>query len=442
MHSLAQLHSGELKGVKKLSLREKLTEFPEAIFELRDSLEILDLTDNLLSALPANLAELTKLKILFCSNNLFTEVPEVLATCPNLEMIGFKSNQISRLAENTLPLKTRWLILTDNKLSTLPESFGRLSRLQKCMLAGNQLSELPSSLSHCQALELIRLSANQFERFPDALLTLPKLAWIAFSGNPFNAQLQYQDDREKYQCLISMNQLDLHEKLGEGASGHIHKATLTTDAVGQAMKHDAHIAVKLFKGSVTSDGYPEDELDICIKVGEHPNLVRMLAPIKDQNQSGMAMQLIPEDYRNLGNPPSLQTCTRDTFETGFSLSIKAINKILTQVADTMTHLHLQGVSHGDLYAHNILINPQYDVLLGDFGAASQFDSLPERQQRLVIQAELRAFANLAEDLVRIAENGEDAEDEKTHLKRILWIIEACRHSEITDFKGVLFKLTH
>lgn len=437
MHTLEQLKSGELKGITKLSLRGRVKEFPDEIFELKDSLEILDLTDNELSSLPHNLADLTKLKIIFCSNNLFKEVPEVLATCPNLEMIGFKSNQISSFAENSLPRQTRWLILTDNNITKLPESFGDLSNLQKCMLAGNALSELPATIANCKNLELIRLSANRLTALPDELLKLPKLSWIAFSGNRFPSQTNYRNDSQKYRDLISMNQLELHEKLGEGASGHIHRATLSTGFVEEAIQNDEHIAVKLFKGEVTSDGYPEDELDICIKVGEHPNLVQMLAPIKDQNQSGMAMKLIPKDYFNLGNPPSLQTCTRDTFKEGFSLPMKAIQKILLQVADTMTHLHLQGVSHGDLYAHNILINAENDVLLGDFGAASNFEILPPKQQHRVIQAELRAFANLAEDLLSIVE---DSETESALLQNTLSIIESCRHSQITSFKTVLTHL--
>ena len=43
MHTLAQLRSGELKGTKQLSISENLKTFPKEIFELADTLEILDL---------------------------------------------------------------------------------------------------------------------------------------------------------------------------------------------------------------------------------------------------------------------------------------------------------------------------------------------------------------------------------------------------------------
>ena len=65
MHTLSQLNAGELAGIKRLSLSENLTEFPEAILTLADSLEILDLSHNQLSTLPDEVIQLHKLKIIF-----------------------------------------------------------------------------------------------------------------------------------------------------------------------------------------------------------------------------------------------------------------------------------------------------------------------------------------------------------------------------------------
>ena len=404
MHNLTQLQSGELNGITRLQLRDNLTEFPAEIFTLADSLEILDLTGNQLSKLPDNLADLVNLKILFCSNNLFTEVPTVLANCSKLEMIGFKSNQIKTFAENALPLNTRWLILTDNQLNTLPDSIGDLKKLQKCMLAGNQLSEIPKTIQHCSNLELLRLSANQLTQLPDELFSLPKLSWLAFSGNPF---CQTHADIKDSINTVTKEDIDFHELLGEGASGLIHRAKWSQNyAISKRAKGhivEKNIAVKLFKGEVTSDGYPKDELTVCLKIGQHPNIVNTLAVFNDQKQSGMVMNLIPKKYFNLGEPPSLQSCTRDTFKEDFSLPATTVLNILIQVSDSMKHIHQHGFCHGDLYAHNILINKNDSVLLGDFGAASCFHDLPKHQQRLVTKLEVNAFANLIEDLLTITQ---------------------------------------
>ena len=105
MHSLEQLHRGELAGITRLDLACDLTEFPEAIFSLADSLEVLNLSGNQLSRLPDDLPRLHKLRVLFCSDNTFTEVPAVLGQCAQLEMVGFKANQIRHLPAAALPAK-------------------------------------------------------------------------------------------------------------------------------------------------------------------------------------------------------------------------------------------------------------------------------------------------------------------------------------------------
>lgn len=184
MHTLQQLQSGELKGIKSLKLLNcNLTQFPTEIFELADSLEILDLSSNQLSELPSDFGRLHKLKIVFFSDNLFTELPEVLTDCPQLEMIGFKANQIKTVSEKSIHPNTRWLILTNNQITSLPSSIGKCTRLQKCMLAGNQLAELPVEMANCKNIELLRLAANKFESFPEWLFNLPRLSWLAIAGN-------------------------------------------------------------------------------------------------------------------------------------------------------------------------------------------------------------------------------------------------------------------
>jgi hypothetical protein len=46
MHTLAQLRAGELSGITRLDLSCGLTEFPREIFDLADTLEILNLSGN------------------------------------------------------------------------------------------------------------------------------------------------------------------------------------------------------------------------------------------------------------------------------------------------------------------------------------------------------------------------------------------------------------
>lgn len=393
MHTLSQLKSGELSGIKRLTLAENLTSFPLDILSLADSLEVLDLSNNRLSALPDELAQLHKLKILFASNNDFNVLPEVLGRCPNLEMVGFKANQIHTVPALSLPVKLRWLILTDNQIETLPDSLGERPRLQKLVIAGNKLKQLPQTLSQSENLELVRVSANQLTECPDQLLGLPKLAWLAISGNPFS---QVTANIETVPQIPSSH-FTLQTRLGQGASGVISTATWNT----KDHTFPTDIAVKVFKGEVTSDGYPEDELKACLKAGNHPRLVQSLAQVSEPGYLALIMNLIPDHYKNLGLPPTFESCTRDTFADGFTLSIVDIEKIVNQMQDVFNHLHDKQVSHGDLYAHNILIDRDANIIFGDFGAATMYHMLSHEQQAQIKQIEQRALAYLIEDLLGI-----------------------------------------
>ena len=395
MHTLSQVKSGELKGIKHLSLSENLTSFPLEILSLADSLEVLDLSNNQLTSLPAEIAQLTHLKIIFASLNNFKALPEVLGLCPNLEMVGFKSNQITTVSETSLPLKLRWLILTDNNIELLPDSLGERPLLQKLALAGNQLTTLPKSLSQAKNLELIRISANKLTQFPEQLFQLPKLAWLAFAGNPFTAST---GDHATVPEVDSAS-FTLEHVLGQGASGVISKARWN-----QANDNfPTEIAVKVFKGEVTSDGYPEDELAACLKVGKHPNLVQSLAQVNEPSYLALIMNLIPQHYRNLGLPPTFITCTRDTFAEDMTLSPSDVDKIVKQMTDVFEHLHNKKVCHGDLYAHNTLVDNEANIIFGDFGAASMYHMLSEEQQVNIKKIELRALNYFIEDLTLCSE---------------------------------------
>ncbi|MEZ9868854.1 leucine-rich repeat-containing protein kinase family protein [Vibrio sp. 10N.261.51.A4] len=402
MHTLEQLKSGQLKGIKRLKLSESLTEFPLEIIELADSLEILDLSGNQLSDLPAELSQLTNLRIIFASNNLFTHLPDVLGSLPKLEMVGFKTNQIKTVSEQSLPTQLRWLILTDNEIEILPSSLGERPRLQKLALAGNKIRVLPESMQNLSSLELVRLSANQLTEFPEFLIKLPKLAWLAFAGNPFCKHPSSLDSVP----AVSSQCYSLNQVLGQGASGVIsHANWLNSD-----FDFPQEVAVKVFKGEVTSDGYPHDELEACLQAGHHSNLVKSIAQVDEQDYLALVMELIPSSYYNLGLPPTLESCTRDTFNEGFELSIAQINSIAEQMIDVFEHLHANKVCHGDLYAHNTLVNEQDQMIFGDFGAATIYGYLTEAQQQGIRRIEARALKYFIEDLLTIcAKQDQDSE---------------------------------
>ena len=396
MQTLEQLRSGELVGVTHLKLRCGLTSFPREILELADTLEMLDLSGNALSALPHDLGRLGKLRIIFCSDNQFTELPTVLGDCPELSLVGFKANRIRKVSAAALPTQLRWLILTDNLLEELPAELGNCSQLQKMMLAGNRLRALPPQLANCQRLELLRIAANRLSELPPWLLSMPRLSWLAYSGNPFCAELETGAYSKSPINDIAWSALALEQVLGEGASGVIHRAQLR-EAGGAARS----VAVKLFKGAVTSDGLPDSEMAASIAAQAHPALIPVLGNVTDHpsGQTGLVMELIDPEFRNLAGPPSFASCTRDTYAPDTCFSLSALLQLVGALASAAQHLHGRGIMHGDLYGHNILCCAQGRALIGDFGAASFYASDGSATAQAIERLEVRAFACLLEELL-------------------------------------------
>ena len=392
MQTLDQLISGQLKGISTLKLSCGLKEFPPQIADLADTLEMLDLSGNQLSELPVYFGCFKKLKIAFFSDNEFEVFPQVLAQCPELEMIGFRSNKIKYIFENSFPKKLRWLTLTNNKIEALPIDIGNCLALQKVALAGNNITELPKEMAACINLELLRISANKIKELPNWLISLPKLSWLAYAGNDFNSLDINNIDLNEMQW----NDFVIEQKIGEGASGKIYKVKCLEQSSTSSF---SEYALKEFKGEITSDGSPLDEMKACILAGKHTNLVNLVARLKDhpENKQGLVFNLLNPNYSNLGNPPSFITCSRDTFPDNLRFSFHQFYHIAKQIASVSNHLHQKGIMHGDLYAHNILVDND-KALLSDFGAATIYDKADNHSPYLE-RIDVRAYGCLLEDLL-------------------------------------------
>ncbi|MNY04099.1 3-deoxy-D-manno-octulosonic-acid kinase [compost metagenome] len=312
-------------------------------------------------------------------------------------MVGFKANRIEHVPGAALPPRLRWLILTENCIESLPTELGERPDLQKLMLAGNRLQCLPESLRNCHRLELIRIAANRLTELPEWLLSLPSLSWLAYAGNPLESEAALEATAN-----IPWSQLQLEQQIGQGASGVIHRASWAKP--GQTT---SAVAVKLYKGEMTSDGSPLHEMNACISTGSHPNLIRIEGRVVDhpQQTAGLVMQLIEPDYRNLAGLPSLASCSRDVYADDTRFSAEVALRIARGIASVAGHLHHQGITHGDLYGHNILWNEHGDCLLGDFGAASFHATADNPESRALQRIEVRAFGILLGELLERVDSG-------------------------------------
>ena len=391
---LDRLRQGALAGARRLDLACGLRAVPDEVLALADTLEVLNLTGNRLTQLPHWLPRLRHLRVLFASDNLFAELPEVVGDCPALQVVGFKANQIAQVGGAALPPQLRWLILTDNQIAELPAELGQRPALEKLMLAGNRLTALPDSLADAPQLALLRLAANRLSAWPRWLMAMPRLAWLALAGNPASPRALAAAPVPVW----GWSQLQVGELLGQGASGQIH-------VVAQASTPEATpgLVLKLFKGAVTSDGLPADELAASLAAGQHPALCTPVACLggHPQGTPGLVLPRIPPHWVPLAQPPSLDSCSRDVYPPdapSAQAQPEALQRLARTLASALAHVHAQGLMHGDFYGHNILWDcTTGQAQLGDFGAATWLPPGPERHAWQAL--EVLAFGHLLQELL-------------------------------------------
>jgi serine/threonine protein kinase len=147
------------------------------------------------------------------------------------------------------------------------------------------------------------------------------------------------------------------------------------------------------------------------------------------------------DLTVLAGSPSFESCTRDVYAPNTQFSLQALLNIAGSVASAVSHLHAQGITHGDLYAHNILTNHKdataKKCTLTDLGGASFLPQNNLAQSLQLQRTESRAFACLLEELLRYC----NVNNQTTSL---LWQLQAeCGQEDVTSrplFNEIIQKL--
>ena len=379
-----------------------LTALPDTISTF-GSLTKLDLSHNPnLDSLPSLPPTLTTL---FALGSGFSTIPPAVAALPSLRMLSFKSCRLRDIGALPLPTSLQWLILTDNKLHTLPASIGGLVRMRKLMLANNRLVALPPEMAAMRELELLRLANNKLPSIPPWLSTLPKLTWLAIAGNPCVSPAPARAELP----MVRYDELTIGARLGEGTSSIVHK--------GQY--HGHQVALKVYKAQLSSDGRNLDEVRASCAV-DHPHVLRWLGYLEEGSggeearattgSTGGSWRLIgvlewAAGFGSLGKPPSMESITRDTYPPNTQFSGSEVREIAHGIASALEHLHSRQIAHGDLYAHNILWRSGKNggsavAKLSDFGAAFYYGGVGTSADGLRYERmEQRAFGLLLEELI-------------------------------------------
>lgn len=149
-------------------------------------LEVLDVQDNTLSALPSNLDGLSNLRILQIAGNRLTSLPlESLANLPLVELDAARNRLSGSLFPSSIDRidQLKSLDVASNALTSLTSSgVIHFPALQSLNVAENRLVELPN-ISEWTNLLSLAAGGNKLSSFPEGITSLQKLKSADFSMN-------------------------------------------------------------------------------------------------------------------------------------------------------------------------------------------------------------------------------------------------------------------
>ncbi|XP_063052027.1 volume-regulated anion channel subunit LRRC8C [Engraulis encrasicolus] len=178
LKKLSNLTSLELMGCH-------LERIPSAVFSL-NSLQELDLRENKLTTVEEilSLQHCQRLTTLRLWHNAIAYIPEHVGKLHALETLDASWNKIRRLPSRLYYCtKLRHLDLSHNQLEALPTEIGSLQSLQYLSVAFNSLEALPEELYSCKRLKFLALGNNSISFLSDRVANLVQLVRLELKGN-------------------------------------------------------------------------------------------------------------------------------------------------------------------------------------------------------------------------------------------------------------------
>ena len=181
-----------LASLQWLSLRRNmLTTLPPTPFAVWRQLEVLDLRENRLAALPALAACAPSLKQLLLSDNALTALPADIGDCIGLEVLACGRNHLITLPEELGRCRSlEQLDLGHNFITSVPPTLlvalgAGAPRLHTLILSGNALgvTGLPDELGACGSLEVLLLAGCGLAALPSTMGQLVRLRELCCDGN-------------------------------------------------------------------------------------------------------------------------------------------------------------------------------------------------------------------------------------------------------------------
>lgn len=363
---------------------------------------------NLTGTLVPQLGQLPNLQYLeLYSNNISGRIPEELGNLTNLVSLDLYLNNLTGPIPNTLSKlgKLRFLRLNNNSLSgTIPVSLTNVSSLQVLDLSNNNLTgDIPVNGSFT-LFTPISFQNNKFNPVPPSpppplspsspassggsatgaiaggvaagaalLFAIPAIAlamWRRKKPEDHFFDVPAEEDPEVH--LGQLKRFSLRELqvatdnfgnkhiLGRGGFGKVYKGRLADGSL---------VAVKRLKEERTQGGELQFQTEVeMISMAVHRNLLRLRGFCMTPTERVLV-------YPYMANG-SVASCLRERVESQPPLNWQVRKRIALGSARGLAYLHDHcdpKIIHRDVKAANILLDEEFEAVVGDFGLAKLMD---------------------------------------------------------------------
>ncbi|XP_065832786.1 uncharacterized protein [Oscarella lobularis] len=191
---------GKLDGSRELFLQyNSLTSLPTSIGDMT-LLSELDVKENELTSLPGykvarsyirlqlvlieTIGNLKRLIVFNATRNSLTAIPRTISNWVYLEELCLHDNKLVTLPEQLCSLiNLESLYLGKNPLESLPSKIGRLTKLTELDVSEGRLTVLPDSITRCTAIIKMWLCHNRLIELPAQIGSLSKLRELHVKQN-------------------------------------------------------------------------------------------------------------------------------------------------------------------------------------------------------------------------------------------------------------------